>query len=96
MAKNAYVYILRCSDGSFYTGVTSNLMKRIKDHNEGRYPDSYTFSRRPVELVYYAKFTDFRIAIEREKQIKKWSKTKKQALIDGEYAKLPNLSKKTF
>lgn len=71
-------------------------MKRIKDHNEGRYTDSYTFSRRPVELVYYAKFTDFRIAIEREKQIKKWSKTKKQALIDGEYAKLPNLSKKTF
>ena len=96
MAKNAYVYILRCSDGSFYTGVTSNLLKRITEHNEGRYPDSYTFSIRPVELLYYAKFTDFRIAIEKEKQIKKWSKIKKQALIDGEYAKLPNLSKKTF
>ena len=94
--KLSYVYILKCSDKSYYTGVTSNLTKRLFDHTSGRYIGSYTYNRRPVELVYHAEFTDIRIAIEFEKKIKKWSKAKKEALINEEYEKLPNLSKKKF
>ncbi len=65
-------------------------------HNSGFYPDCYTFSRRPIALVFYAEFTDINFAIEKEKQIKKWSKAKKEALIRGEYDTLPNLARKKF
>ena len=65
-------------------------------HNTGFYPDCYTFSRRPIALVFYAEFTDINFAIEKEKQIKKWSKAKKEALIRGEYDTLPNLARKKF
>lgn len=88
------VYILKCSDQTYYTGFTSNLGKRIESHQTGTYRDSYTFKRRPIELVFYAEFTIASIAIETEKQIKNWSKTKKEALINGTYEKLPNLAKK--
>jgi putative endonuclease len=91
-----YVYILKCSDDTFYTGVTSNIDKRISQHESGFYKDSYTSKRLPVELVFYAEFTFVGIAIEREKQIKGWSKVKKQALINGEFESLPNLAKKKF
>jgi len=94
--KQSYVYILKCSDSTYYTGVTSNLTQRMFQHNSGFYPDCYTFSRRPVALVFYAEFTDINFAIEKEKQIKKWSKAKKEALIRGEYDTLPNLARKKF
>jgi len=94
--KQSYVYILKCSDSTYYTGVTSNLTQRMFQHNTGFYPDCYTFSRRPVALVFYAEFTDINFAIEKEKQIKKWSKAKKEALIRGEYDTLPNLARKKF
>lgn len=94
--KQSYVYILKCSDNTYYTGVTSNLTQRMFQHNLGFYPDCYTFSRRPVALVFYAEFTDINFAIEKEKQIKKWSKAKKEALIRGEYDTLPNLARKKF
>ena len=94
--KVYYVYILKCSDQTFYTGITSNLSKRIVEHNNGKHKNSYTFKRRPLTLEFYAEFTNVNIAIENEKQIKKWSKAKKQALINGEFEKLPNLSKKKF
>ena len=68
--KLSYVYILKCSDGSYYTGVTSNLGQRLFRHNTGYYPDCYTANRRPLELVFYCEFTDITIAIEKEKQIK--------------------------
>mgnify|MGYP003673746862 FL=1 len=58
--------------------------------------DSYTFSRRPLHLVYYCEFTNVELAIETEKQIKKWSKAKKEALINADYDALPNLAKKKF
>ena len=90
------VYILRCSDNSYYTGVTSNLSQRIFRHQSGFYPDCYTFNRRPLELVFYAEFTDINFAIDKEKQIKKWSRAKKEALINGDYDSLPNLAKKKF
>ena len=94
--KQSYVYILKCSDSTYYTGVTSNLNQRMFQHNSGFYPDCYTFSRRPVALVFYAEFTDINFAIEKEKQIKKWSKAKKEALIRGEYDTLSNLARKRF
>jgi putative endonuclease len=58
--------------------------------------DCYTSDKRPIELVYYCEFTDINIAIEFEKKIKKWSRVKKEALINEEYDKLPNLAKKKF
>ncbi|RKR14896.1 putative endonuclease [Maribacter vaceletii] len=94
--KQSYVYILKCSDNTFYTGVTSNLERRFSEHQIGRHKESYTFSRRPLALVYYCEFTDIQIAIEKEKQIKKWSRAKKIALINGDYDTLPNLAKKKF
>ena len=94
--KTYFVYILKCSDNSYYTGITSNLTERFLEHQNGIYPESYTFKRRPVELVFYSKFTNVEIAIEKEKQIKKWSKAKKEALINNEFEKLPNLAKKKF
>jgi putative endonuclease len=94
--KVYYVYILRCADKTYYTGVTSNLEQRVNEHKVGKHRESYTYKRRPVELVYYCDFTNIELAIETEKQIKKWSRVKKEALIKGEYDKLPNLSKKKF
>ncbi|MBV7268475.1 GIY-YIG nuclease family protein [Winogradskyella luteola] len=94
--KIYYVYILKCSDNTYYTGITSNIEKRITEHQSGKHKDSYTYLRRPVELVFRAEFTNVELAIDTEKQIKKWSKVKKQALINNEFDKLPNLSKKKF
>jgi len=91
-----YVYILKCNDGTYYTGVTNNISLRISQHENGLSKDSYTYSRRPVKLVFYAEFTDINIAIQKEKQIKKWSKKKKEALINGDFDLLPELSKKYF
>ena len=87
---------MRCSDNSYYTGISSNLVKRLLDHNKGTKPDSYTYSRRPVTLVFYAEFTNPEIAICVEKQIKKWSRAKKEALITGDFLALIDLAKKNF
>jgi len=94
--KLSYVYILKCSDKTYYTGVTSNLNKRLTEHKYGKHPESYTYSRRPLSLEFYAEFTDINLAIQSEKQIKKWSRAKKEALINNEFEKLPNLAKKKF
>lgn len=94
--KLSFVYNLECSDRTYYTGVTSNLEKRVFEHKIGKHQDSYTFGRRPLKSVFYCEFTDINIAIEKEKQIKKWSRVKKEALIKGDYLALPNLAKKKF
>jgi len=94
--KVYYVYILECADSTYYTGITSNLTKRFEEHSTGKHRDSYTYSRRPLNLVFYTEFTNVELAIETEKQIKKWSRAKKKALIDGKYDKLINLAKKKF
>ncbi|MCO6500326.1 MAG: GIY-YIG nuclease family protein [Vicingus serpentipes] len=91
-----YVYILKCNDNTYYTGVTNNIERRFIEHTEGLDIKSYTHSRRPVSLVYYSEFSNIEFAIEKEKQIKKWSRKKKEALIDEQYEKLPLLSKKDF
>ncbi|MEH6659122.1 GIY-YIG nuclease family protein [Leeuwenhoekiella marinoflava] len=76
--------------------MTSDLWERIEQHQSGKYKNSYTHSRRPIELVYYCEFTEPDLAIGFEKRIKNWSQAKKEALINGEYEKLPNLAKKLF
>jgi len=94
--KISFVYILECADNTYYTGVTSNLEKRMIEHQSGAHPGSYTAKRRPLKLVFFAEFTDIDFAIIREKQIKKWSRAKKKALINGRFEDLPNLAKKNF
>jgi putative endonuclease len=94
--KLSYVYILKCFDDSYYVGVTSDLEGRMIKHNTGFYEGSYTSSRFPLELVFYCEFTDINLAIDKEKQIKKWSRAKKEALINGDFDALVNLAKKSF
>lgn len=91
-----YVYILECSDKSYYTGITNDLNRRFNEHQSGNKKDSYTYSRLPVKLVWHEEFTDPTVAIEYEKKIKKWSRAKKEALINEQYDKLPLLAKKKF
>jgi putative endonuclease len=74
------VYIVLCSDGSFYTGYTGDFEKRLAAHNSGK-GAKYTASRRPVELVYRETFTDRFAAMKREYRIKCLPRAKKQALI---------------
>ena len=91
-----YVYILLCSDNSYYTGSTDNIDARFIEHQTGKHPNSYTFSRRPVEMVYHVGFQSIIQAIEVENKVKKWSRKKKEALITGEFDLLIELSKKKF
>jgi putative endonuclease len=88
-----WLYILRCADGSYYTGTSrlEDLDTRVSEHNLGTY-DGYTATRRPVELVYSAHFDRIVEAISSERQIKGWSRAKKEALIRGDYDALPTLA----
>ena len=88
-----WVYILRCSDGSYYTGCTAELTQRLKDHKEGR-AAKYTACRRPLKLVYSEKHLTMDAVRRREQQIKRWKKQKKEALIKADIAKLKALSKR--
>ncbi len=76
-----YMYILECADGSFYTGSTKNLEKRMQEHRSGK-GAIHTKSRLPVKLLYYEKYWSVKDAFEREKQIQNWSRKKKLALIN--------------
>lgn len=91
-----YVYILKCNNNTYYTGVTNNIARRFIEHQEGIDKKSYTYKHRPVKLVFYEEFSSIDFAIEKEKQIKKWSKKKKEVLINKMYEELPLLSKKEF
>ncbi len=75
-----YTYILRCSDGTFYTGWTNDLEKRMRTHNEGR-GGKYTRSRVPVKLVYYEIFDTKEEAMRREYAIKRLPRRRKEELI---------------
>lgn len=87
-----YVYILKCSDDSYYTGITNNLEKRLNEHHFGKHNDCYTYSRRPIEVKFYETFNDVLQAIYFEKKIKKWTHAKKEALIAGDFDMLQILS----
>jgi len=91
-----YVYMIMCRDGTYYTGVTNDVDRRLAQHEAGNDPNAYTYSRRPLKLVYHQIFNEPVAAIEFEKKLKKWSRKKKEALINGDFQNLPNLSKKKF
>lgn len=88
-----YVYILLCSDNSYYTGITNNLQRRLEEHKTKKSKNSYTSSRLPVTLKWYLECTDSRTAIALEKKIKGWSRRKKQALIEENWDNLVKYSK---
>jgi predicted GIY-YIG superfamily endonuclease len=88
----AWVYILRCSDGSYYTGSTENLEKRLAEHHAAHY-DGYTATRRPVTLAYTCELPTPDDAFRRERQIKGWARKKKEALIQGDWEALVKYSR---
>ena len=87
-----YTYILLCSNNKYYTGSTKDLERRIAQHQAGE-GANFTRKNLPVELVYFEDFQRIDQAFYREKQIQGWSQKKKEALINGEHNKLPELSK---
>lgn len=78
------VYILRCSDRTYYTGLTKDLAGRVREHEMGAHPESYTFSRRPVKLKWSVITESYQEAFQWEHRIKGWSRAKKEALIRGD------------
>jgi putative endonuclease len=93
LAHHYYVYIAECKDGAYYTGVTNDVDKRIKQHNEGLDPNCFTYKRRPVSLKYFDHFFNIDSAIAWEKQVKGWSRKKKEALFVGDYNKISVLAR---
>jgi len=90
----AWLYILKCSDGSFYTGTTrADLEQRVAEHQAGEF-DGYTATRRPLVLVFSEHFDRLIDAIAAERQIKGWSRAKKQALIAGDYQALQRAARR--
>ncbi|GAA4718261.1 GIY-YIG nuclease family protein [Sphingomonas lutea] len=87
-----WAYILRCSDGRYYTGHTDNLERRIAEHQTGGFCD-FTSRRLPVELVWSQEFTTRAEALDAERRIKPWSRAKKEALIRGDWAALSYFAK---
>ena len=87
-----YLYILQCVDGSYYTGHTNDLERRLAAHQSGEM-GGYTLSRRPVKLVWADVFPSREDALERERQVKGWSRLKKEALLDGNWEELQRLSR---
>ena len=87
------VYILECSDQSYYTGHTDDLPKRLAMHGQRAYPDCYTANRLPVKLVYQQAFPTREEALRAERRIKGWRREKKAALIRQDWNGLRRLSK---
>ncbi len=90
-----YMYILECSDGSYYTGSTKYLEIRLEQHQSGK-GANHTSKRLPVKLIYYEEFDRIDHAFYREKQVQGWSRKKKESLMKGETHLLPKLAKKIF
>ena len=89
---SAWLYILRCADGSYYAGTTrDSLERRLAEHQTGAF-GGYTARRRPVTLVFQQVFERTEDAIAAERQIKGWRREKKEALIRGDYEALPALA----
>ncbi|AXT49479.1 GIY-YIG nuclease family protein [Aquimarina sp. BL5] len=86
-----YMYILECSDGSYYTGSTKDLDKRLQQHQNGE-GANHTKKRLPVRLIYYEQYDRIDTAFYREKQVQGWSRAKKEALMNGDLNTLPGLS----
>jgi putative endonuclease len=94
MIDGAWLYILRCSDGSYHVGTTrDSLESRIAQHNAGTF-QGYTASRKPVVLIFSQWFDRITDAIENERKLKKWSRAKKEAFVRGDFESLQHLAKR--
>ena len=94
MSVGAVLYIVGCADGSYYIGTArSGLEQRIAEHNAGTY-DGYTAKRRPVTLLFSQSFERITDAITAERQVKGWSRAKKEALIRGDLEQLRVLARR--
>ena len=82
--SSGWIYILKCSDDSFYVGSTNDLLKRMNEHIRGVFK-GYTSKRLPIELVFSQSYDDMKDALKMEKQIKGWTRKKKEALISGNF-----------
>ena len=90
----AWLYILRCADGSYYTGTTrAEIQQRVTEHQAGRFP-GFTARRRPVVLVYSEYFDQIVDAIAAERRIKGWSRAKKEALMNGDFQRISELARR--
>jgi putative endonuclease len=91
-----YIYMVRCADNSYYVGSATgdDLQPRIDQHNSGAFP-GYTFRRRPVVLVWSERFDRITDGIAAERQIKGWSRAKKEALIQDDWPKISRLSRRS-
>jgi putative endonuclease len=90
----AFVYVLECADSRYYVGSTrGELETRVAEHNAGTF-GGYTFSRRPVKLVYSEFFENIMDAVTMERRIKGWSRIKKEALINGDFERIKELAKR--
>ncbi len=88
-----WIYIVRCADGSYYTGHTDNLDHRIAQHVSGEIPSCYTFKRRPLALVFSQPCETREEALAAERQIKGWSRKKKEAMMRGDWAEVSRLAR---
>ncbi|WP_395054818.1 GIY-YIG nuclease family protein [Flavobacterium sp.] len=91
--KSYFVYIIKCSDNSYYTGFTNDIERRFNEHVSGRNKSCYTFNKHPLELMWFETFNDVLDAIATEKKIKGWSRIKKEALIENNWDKIELYSK---
>ena len=89
-----HVYLLLCADGTYYTGYTKDLARRLKQHQSGSIPRSYTKSRRPVELVWAGEFETKEEARANEKKIKRWKPDRKEVLIREDQIQTAQIFKK--
>ncbi len=90
-----WLYILRCADGSYYTGHTDSLEQRIAQHEAGTF-EGYTATRRPLLLMYSQEFASREEALAAEMQVKRWNRAKKEALIRGDLDGLRQAARKRF
>ena len=91
MTKKGYMYILECSNGKYYTGSTVDLARRIEQHQNGE-GANFTRKHLQVKLLYFEEYERIDLAFKREKQVQGWGRKKKEALINFEYEKLPELA----
>ena len=88
-----FVYMLLCADGKYYVGMTNDLQRRLAEHEGGKDREAFTYSRRPVKMLYSQEFQWVQHAIAWEKQLKKWSAAKKEALVRGDFDSIAALAK---
>src|SRR6516164_7687375 len=93
--QGAFIYILHCADGSYYTGITHrSVEERVSEHAQGLIEGSYTASRLPVKLVFSEYYERIDEAIAAERRIKGWSRAKKEAYMRGDFARLSLLARR--